>query len=253
MQTGLVSISFRALSPNQIIALTVRAGLDSIEWGGDIHVPPGKMENARSVGECTRAAGLSVACYGSYYRLTAEEPGMARTVVRTAKALGAPLIRVWAGRLGSAEAGPVYRSSIVRNAQKIADLAADENMSVAFEYHGGTLTDSASSARELLESVNRDNFGTLWQPPVNMSIPDCIDSIRMIAHWIRNIHVFSWNGTERLPLAEGAEKWHACLDEIKALPGDRSLMLEFVRGDDPAQLMNDAITLQKWIKGDFQG
>lgn len=252
MRTGLVSISFRSLAPNQIIALAVRAGLDGIEWGGDIHVPPGDLANAASVGECTRAAGLSVACYGSYYRLTAAEPGMARTVVRTAKALGAPLIRVWAGNLGSAEAGPVHRAMIVRNAQTIADLAAEEGMSVAFEYHGGTLTDTASSARELLEAVSRENLGTLWQPPVNMSIPDCVDSIRTVAPWIRNIHVFSWSGHERLPLAGGAEKWRICLDEIRRLPGERSLMLEFVRGDDPDQLVRDAQTLQKWLKGEFE-
>lgn len=252
MRTGLVSISFRGLSPNQIIALTVRAGLDSIEWGGDVHVPPGDLKNAASVGECTRAAGLSVACYGSYYRLTAAEPGMARTVVRTAKALGAPLIRVWAGNLGSAEAGRAYRATIYRNAQRIADLAAQENIDIAFEYHGGTLTDDALSAKELLEAVDRKNVGTLWQPPVNMSVGDCIDSIRTVAPWIRNIHVFSWKETERLPLAEGGEKWRAYLDAIRQQPGGRSLMLEFVRGDDPDQLVRDAETLKKWLKGDFQ-
>jgi len=251
VKTGLVSVSFRGLSPDEIIDLSVRAGLECIEWGGDIHVPPGDFANAEKVGECTRAAGLSVACYGSYYRLTDDEPGMAERVVQTAKALGAPLIRVWAGRLGSAEAGPVYRSGIVRNAQKLADLAAEESIDIAFEYHGGTLTDDALSAKNLLESVDRENVGTLWQPPVNMSIPDCIESICTVGKWIRNIHTFSWRAAERLPLAEGVEKWRACLEEIRQLPGERSLMLEFVRGDDPAQLIEDAKTLKNWLKGEF--
>ena len=252
MKTGLVSISFRELSPDEIIALCVRAGLDCIEWGGDIHVPPGDLANAASVGECTRAAGLSVTCYGSYYRLTDAEPGMAKTVVQTAKALGAPLIRVWAGNLGSAEAGEIDRGMIVRNAQRIADLAAQENISVAFEYHGGTLTDDALSARNLLEAVNRPNLGTLWQPPVNMSVGDCVSSIGAVGEWIRNIHVFSWDGTERLPLSDGAEKWKACLNAIRQLPGEHNLMLEFVRGNDPGQLIEDARTLKRWIKGDFE-
>ena len=54
-----------------------------------------------------------------------------------------------------------------------------------------------------------------------------------------------------IALADGAEKWRACLDEIRRLPGERSLMLEFVRGDDPAQLIEDAMTLKKWLKGEF--
>ena len=251
MKTGLVSVSFRSLSPGQIIALTAEAGLDSIEWGGDIHVPAGDIDNALRVGECTRAAGLSVACYGSYYRLTDAEPGMAQSVVQTAKALGAPLIRVWAGNLPSAEADETHRAMIVRNAQRIASLAADENISVAFEYHGGTLTDDPASAKALLESVNRENCFTLWQPPVNMSIENCVSSIRTVGRWIRNIHVFSWKVGERLPPADGAEKWKACLREIRNLPGEHSLMLEFVRGDDPAQLIQDAQTLKRWIKGEF--
>ena len=251
MKTGLVSVSFRHLSPDEIIALAVKAGLECIEWGGDIHVPPGKIENAVSVGERTCAAGLSVACYGSYCRLTDEESGMFESVVRTAKALGAPLIRVWAGKLGSEEAGAEYREMIVRNAQKIVDLAAAESISVAFEYHGGTLTDDAQSAKNLLESVNRENIGTLWQPPVNMSAEECVDSIRAVESWIRNIHTFSWRGTERLPLSAGEEKWRMCLDEIRRLPGERSMLLEFVREDDPAQLTEDAGTLKKWLKGDL--
>lgn len=249
MQTGLVSVSFRSLSPDAVIDLTRRAGLDSIEWGGDVHVPPHDLIHAKTVGEMTRAAGLSVACYGSYYRLTDDEPGMAEKIVAAAKALGAPLIRVWAGTLPSAEAGEDCRAMIVRNAQRLADMAGETE--IAFEYHGGTLTDDASSALRLLEEVNRPNIGTLWQPPVNMETEDCLASIRTVGKYIRNIHTFSWNGTDRLPLSGGAEKWRACLSEIGKLPGERRLMLEFVKGDNPEQLIADAACLARWLKGDF--
>jgi len=239
------------MTPAEIVDLAVRAGLDSIEWGGDVHVPPGDIENARAVGEMTRSAGLEAACYGSYYRLTDDEPGAAEAVVRTAKALGAPLIRVWAGRLGSAEADEAYRAMVCRNARRLCALAAEAGINAAFEYHGGTLTDDAASACALLEAADSPNLGTLWQPPVGMGAEDCCASIRAVGPWVRNIHTFSWAGTERLPLAEGAEKWRILLSEIKKLPGERRLMLEFVRGDDPAQLMEDAAALRRWLKGDF--
>lgn len=246
MKTGLVSVSFRGLSPDEIIGLTKRAGLDSIEWGGDVHVPPEDLANARAVGEMTRAAGLEVACYGSYYRLTDGESGMAEKIVAAARALGAPLIRVWAGKLPSAEVGEEYREMVARNARILSDMA--EGIDVAFEYHGGTLTDDASSALDLLE---RANTGTLWQPPVGMSTEDCVSSIRTVGKYIRNIHVFSWDAADRLPLADGAEKWRACLAEIGKLPGEHRLMLEFVKGDDPEQLIADAARLARWLKGDF--
>ena len=249
MKTGLVSVSFRSLSPEAVIELTARAGLTSIEWGGDIHVPPHDLIHAGRIGELTRAAGLEVACYGSYYRLTDDEPGMAEAIVAAARALGAPLIRVWAGHLPSEEASEDYRAMIVRNAQRLADLAGET--AVAFEYHAGTLTDDVASALRLLEEVNRENAGTLWQPPVGMSAEDCLASIRTVGKYIRNIHVFSWNGHDRLPLSDGAEKWRACLGEIERLPGEHRLMLEFVKDDSPPQLLTDAAALNRWTKGEW--
>lgn len=247
MKTGLVSISFRKLTPEEIIPLCIKAGLSCIEWGGDIHVPAGDLARAREVGEMTRQSGLEVACYGSYDRLAEEsEP---EKVVQTAKTLGAPLIRVWAGRKGSADADPAYRERICQNAQKMADLAAQEGMDVVFEYHGGTLTDTADSALALLQAANRPNVGTLWQPPVNMSTENCLASIDVVQQYIRNVHVFSWNGTERLPLQGGAAKWQPCLEKIRAIPGEHRLMMEFVQNDAPEQLLTDAACLRGWLEG----
>ena len=36
---GLVSVSFRSLEIDEIIKLTKEAGLDTIEWGSDVHAP----------------------------------------------------------------------------------------------------------------------------------------------------------------------------------------------------------------------
>ena len=47
--TGLVSITFRRLNPLEIVSLVAENGLTAIEWGGDIHVPPGKLKLARDV------------------------------------------------------------------------------------------------------------------------------------------------------------------------------------------------------------
>ena len=37
--TGLVSVSFRPLTPQQVAAAAVDAGLSYIEWGSDVHAP----------------------------------------------------------------------------------------------------------------------------------------------------------------------------------------------------------------------
>ena len=110
MKPGLVSVTFRQLSPEGIIDLCASSGLQAIEWG-DVYVPPGDDRVASRVGEMTRRAGLSVAAYGSYYRLAASEASPFEEVLASAEAMGAPAIRVWAGNRGSAdtdETGPAW-------------------------------------------------------------------------------------------------------------------------------------------------
>ncbi len=43
IKSGLVSITFRQLTCEQIVDLVSKAKLDAIEWGGDIHVPHDNM------------------------------------------------------------------------------------------------------------------------------------------------------------------------------------------------------------------
>src|SRR4051812_49693737 len=108
LRTGLVSVTFRALGPQQVVELVRQANLDAIEWGGDIHVPHGDTARAREVRTMTLDAGLAVAAYGSYYRAAVSDADglpFAR-VLETAVALEAPTIRVWAGNKASADSSP---------------------------------------------------------------------------------------------------------------------------------------------------
>ena len=106
MKTGLVSVTFRKLSPAEIVKLVAEAKLDGIEWGGDVHVPHGNLATAREVLRLTRDAGLAVAAYGSYYRaVESEEADLPFIkVLETAKELSTPTVRVCAGGKGPADA-----------------------------------------------------------------------------------------------------------------------------------------------------
>ncbi len=242
IRPGLVSVTFRQLDPAVVVDIAVRAGLAGIEWGADVHVPDEKA--AYRVAELTAAAGLRVACYGSYLRLGHAE-GDPRAVVAAATALGAPLIRVWAGRVPSADADPAHWSAVVDGAREVAALAAGAGIDVAFEYHRNTLTDTRASALRLLESVDRPNVGTLWQPEPTRDVDENIGDLSSVLPWLRNVHVFSWTpARERLPLA--AHEWARYLS---LADGDRYALLEFVAGDDPEQLAADAATLRRLLGG----
>ncbi len=61
LRSGLVSITCRKLTPQEVVSLCARAGVRGIEWGGDVHVPAGDVALAREVGALTAYRGRDVA------------------------------------------------------------------------------------------------------------------------------------------------------------------------------------------------
>jgi 3-dehydroshikimate dehydratase len=247
---GLVSISFRKRAPREIVELARQTKLTAIEWGGDVHVTPGDFSTAREVGAMTADAGLRVLAYGSYVRLGEADPTTFPPVIETAKELGAPSIRVWAGMRGSAGADEAYRHRVIDQARQLAALAADAGVVVCYEYHADTLTDTDASALSLIRATAADQpaIRTLWQPPHERPVEANVASLRGVLPWLHHVHVFHWpRRGERVPLADGADRWRAYLGVMREARCARALLLEFVRGDDPEQLRADAATLHEWI------
>jgi len=229
----------------------MKAKLRAIEWGGDIHVPHGDLQRAAEVRQRTGEAGLAVSAYGSYYRIgESEANGLPfERVLETAVALGAPTIRVWAGSAGSENADEQTRDAVVSESRRIAGVAAREKISVSYEHHSGTLTDTNDSAAALLEKADHPNLLTLWQPPNEASFEYCLAGLRRLLPFMTNVHVFHWwpTAADRRPLSEGAERWLPYLRTVQAAGGSHFASLEFVRDDSAEAFMEDGHTLLSWL------
>ena len=256
IRPGLVSVTFRGLPAAEVTRLAVRAGLAGIEWGGDVHVPHGDERAATAVAEMTAGAGLAVAAYGSYYRLGHEAdidvPEFAAALA-SAAALGAPTIRVWAGRYGSGSeqaADTRYWDRVVDDSRRIAAAAAEAGMTISYEYHRNTLTDTNDTGRALLRAVDHPAVRTLWQPYVPESAEYNAAGLVGVRPWLTNLHVFAWDADRtRLPLADKEKEWTGYLAGAATTGRDHWALLEFVRDDDPEQMFADAQTLRRLLAG----
>lgn len=251
---GLVSISFRKLSPQEIVALVARSRVRGLEWGGDVHVPHGDRNRAAEVAAMTRDAGLVVAAYGSYYR-AGEPPGADNpdfgAVLESAIRLGAPTIRVWSGRQPSAAADEAYRSRVTADLQRIGALAAPHGITVTCEHHAHTLTDSRASALRLYADLAAANVQPYWQPAPELSPSDNLAILHDLLPRLVNAHVFHWVVTagrrERCPLSAGSHDWSGYLQAMAATGRTHWALLEFVKDDRPEQFLEDAAALDGWL------
>lgn len=251
IRPGLCSVTFRALPVERVVELAGRAGLTCIEWAGDAHVPAGDVEAAKTARTLTEQAGLAVASYGSYLDFQGGDDEAARrneAVLTSARALGAPRIRVWAGRSGSAQATETDRARTVARLRNLAEAAAEHGIGVGLEFHGGTLTDEIGSTLRLLDEVGLENVTTYWQPHQGQPAPEALETLRQALPRVSTIHVFSWWPThERHRLAERSELWGAVFTILAAEGSEHDALIEFVPDDDPALLDSEASTLRALI------
>jgi sugar phosphate isomerase/epimerase len=248
MIPGVVSATFKTEPPTFVLEQAVKNGLEAVEWSENAHIEPGNVPAARALRCETEKAGLRVAAYGSYYRLGENEDPAAAFAgsLRSAEALGAPLIRLWAGTKPSAKVNGETRRRLAEEAALLAKMAGASCIRLAFEWHKNTLTDTNESALQLLQDADSDNLYCLWQPTVALSMAERCAGVRLLGDRLLNFHVYYWLDGVRRPLAEGRGEWLAYLQEFQGGPGHCAL-LEFVMGNTPTQFAQDASALKQLL------
>ncbi len=252
---GLVSISFRALSVEELIGLVEEADLQGIEWGGDVHVPHGDLAAAERVRRLCEEAGLEISAYGSYYKygdclsLKGNGPEF-ESVLDSAEALGASMIRVWAGETGSRESSEDWLNRVVERTREIAELSSKRGISIGFEFHDHSLTDTIESTISLLKQVGHPNVSTFWQTPLGIPHAERLDGLKKIVGNVSNIHC-NYFGDNLWPgmrlLEEGAADWRDYLDVLEESGKPRWISIEHVKDHDVSNFPRDAATLKRWL------
>ena len=253
-KSGLVSISFRKNTVDEIISASCGAGLQLIEWGSDIHLPPEDMAPARlaeRIKQKTESAGLSSVSYGSYYRIGINPTSDFLPLIRTAITVGARIIRVWGyNTLVSPESEELW-NRLVTEAQAISDMAKEYGITVALECHNNTVTAHYKNALAFLRAVDRESFRTYWQPNQLLDKGYNLDAARALAPYTVAIHAFNWSGKDKYPLADAEDTWREYLDCFaeRASTSDIPVLLEFMPDGKLSTLAREAATLGEILSG----
>ena len=249
MKTSLLSVTFRKKTVEEIVDLAAQGGVDAIEWGSDVHVPPTDPENAKRAFNLCREKGLEVSAYGTYYRCDGADFA---PYLQTAQILQTRVIRVWAGSLGSRECPEETRSAIVENLKKAVKMAEGTGCIIALEYHPYTLTDTLESTQALLRDV--PGLYSYWQFVLDLSVEENLSHIEALGEAVQNIHAYYYEGKQQSSMASGEETWKRYLTKAQQCTQAGYVGLEFVRGGTAEQFLEDAAALRKIVEsiGQYQ-
>lgn len=239
---GLVSISFRKHSPEEIIIAAKKAGLECIEWGSDVHAPYNDNEKLNRIATLQNEHGICCSSYGTYFRLGVTPTEELPQYICAAKKLGTDILRLWCGNKGSAEYSQKEKELLFAECSKASAIAENSGVTLCMECHNHTFTDELIAALELMNAVNSPAFKMYWQPNQYKTIKSNLEYAEAISDYARHIHVFNWSGDERYPLEESVDLWRKYLEKFK---GERALLLEFMPDDEINSLSREADALRK--------
>lgn len=243
--TGLVSVSFRALEPRSIAEICKINNLKFIEWGSDIHAPFADRERIKEIVSLQEEYGIQCSSYGTYFRIGVNDISELNGYIDAAKMLGTNIIRVWCGDKNYTDMTPCERAFIISESKNAAKVAKSAGVILCMECHNKTFTNCLDGAIELMEAVNSDYFQMYWQPNQFHSLEENFEYAEKISKYVKVIHVFNWEGKNKYPLEDAVDIWKKYLSYFD---GSQKLLLEFMPDGKAGSLSAESDSLRRIVK-----
>ncbi len=243
---GLVSVSFRKHTPEEIIKAVKAAGLTCIEWGSDVHAPCRDLERLHEIVRLQEAYGVSCSSYGTYFRLGHTPMEELPDYIAASKILGTNILRLWCGDKNGTEMTEEEKEFLFSECRRAAKLAEQNDVILCMECHMRSFTERPEDTVTLMQAVNSPRFRMYWQPFQWLDAEGSLAVAQTVAPYAEHIHVFNWKGSQKLPLSEAVDTWRTYLT---AFSTPRTLLLEFMPDDRMESLTAEADALKVIVGG----
>lgn len=201
MKIAVFTLIFQRRSLEEVIRIAAESGYEAVElMAREPHLPANTSpERAREIRRLADAAGLRVACLGTYtggYSIKTDSESERELVelenyLKLAAILDCSLIRHNPGGPSVLVATPEERTRALAWMRKAAHLAQNYGKKLVMEIHNNSLVETADAAAEFLEELGMDNVGVIHDAG-NMYITDTdygAYSVERLGDRIFHVHV----------------------------------------------------------------
>jgi len=199
------------------------------------------VERAEELRDMAKDAGLETAALAGYRPI--EDGEAVEKLLEAARIMGAPLVRAGVPRYD----GSVHHDRLFEKAradyEKMAPKAREAGVKVCLETHMGIISAAASAARRLLDGLDPDAVGVIYDPG-NM-VTEGYEETRMgleilgpyLAHvhakngaWVRKENPepgeHPWSPSHHSALDEGIVNWKKVIADLQAVGYDGYISFE---------------------------
>lgn len=225
MQIGFTTTSFRQIkSLEKIVKIASKAGVDCIEWGGDIHVKD--VETAKHVKKLCDDANIKISSYGSYYRVGSKDTSEWERICRISSAMGADSVRVWLGTEDSEKTNEETYKTLVEDAKSMCSVAEKFGLIVCPECHDNTYNNNTDAFLKIQKDIGCENFRTYFQSRYCRKAYD-LDRIERTLPHIESVHIsFSEQRREQFPKYDSTYI-DSLIEKILSVGFDGNILIEY--------------------------
>ncbi|MCC6170058.1 MAG: sugar phosphate isomerase/epimerase [Caldilineaceae bacterium] len=243
MKISVFTVMLPDMTPEEAAVALQEAGYDGVEWRVTVTAPERQQEAPSYWGNnlCTliptpedaararrlaESAGLAIPSLGSYIAMG--DLGMVERVMEFARIAGAPQLRVGVGRTLDTH---LYIDLFAQTRAFLAEvepMARQYGVKALIETHPNTISPSASLAYRLVEGLDPDRVGVIYDPGnlVHEGYEDYRIGTQLLGPYLAHVHVkngaFSrperggvWKPLQS-PLEDGVVNFQALFAALKA-------------------------------------
>ena len=256
-RVGVCSIAFKERSAADALRAIAAAGADSVElWGQPPHLPyPVDEAWCADLREQASEMGLSFSALGSYYCPGSHpaydgHPVTKENQLAAARALGAPIVRIWPGSAARRDTEPAERKRLYAEIRNFADAAGDAGILVVLERHVGSLTEGWDAPLTVLDEIGHANVALNYQvvypaPREDLTTRAVPDYRRLLPH-ARHAHLQNYvaaagDRPPRTLIADGVVDYGELGAAARESGYDGSFMIEFPADERCGMSVDEAV------------
>ena len=256
-RVGVCSIAFKERSAASALRAIAAAGADSVElWGQPPHLPyPVDEAWCAALREQAAELGLSFCALGSYYcpgnhPAYDGHPVTKENQLAAARALGAPIVRIWPGSAARQATEPAERERLYAEIRDFADAAGDSGILVVLERHVGSLTEGWDTPLTVLAEVGHANVALNYQvvypaPRDELATRAVPDYRRLLPHsrhaHLQNYVAAAGDRPPRTLIADGVVDYGELGAAARESGYDGSFMIEFPADERGGVSVDEAV------------
>lgn len=234
---GVASVTFRNKTVPETVEIAKNAGVEYIEWGGDVHVKT--LEDAKRAKKLCDENGIKICSYGSYYRVGCGDKSKWEEICLIADAMNASSVRVWLGEKDSEETTQAEYERILEDLKYICAVAQKYNLLVCPECHDNTYNNNTDAFLKIKNEMKADNFKTYFQSRYFRFGYD-IDRIERTFDFIENVHV-SYRDLVIEQRFRKKDKYYLdkLIKKLSEMNFEGVVLIEFTKGSEEKHFLKD--------------